>query len=80
MSINIKNPEAEKALRKLVNLTGESQAEAVRIAALERLERLHRQQRIDSVWETVHEIQVLVQETGGPLNTDDLYDEDGLPQ
>ena len=80
MSINIKNPAAEQALRQLVDVTGETQAEAVRIAAEERLHRLQRQQRLDSAWKTVHDIQILVTETGGPLSTAALYDEHGLPQ
>lgn len=80
MSINIKNPAAEKALRQLVGITGETQADAVRIAAEERLQRLQRTQRLDSAWATVHDIQVLVTETGGPLSTAALYDEHGLPR
>ena len=80
MSIRIKDPAAEQALRQLVTVTGETKAEAVRIAAEERLQRLQRTQRPDSAWATVHDIQVLVTETGGPLSTAALYDEHGLPK
>ena len=80
MSIRIKDPAAEQALRQLVTVTGETKAEAVRIAAEERLQRLQRTQRPDSAWATVQDIQVLVTETGGPLSTAALYDEHGLPK
>ncbi len=42
MSINIKNPQVETLLNQIVQKTGESKTEAVRIALVERYQRLSR--------------------------------------
>ncbi len=42
MPMNIKNAEAERLVRKLSRLTGESMTEAVSVAVRERLERVQR--------------------------------------
>jgi hypothetical protein len=78
MSINIKNSEAEAALRELVLLTGETQAQAVETAARERIHRLRARSRADLIWSDVKALQEMV--TGEPLSTDGLYDDSGLPQ
>lgn len=43
MALNIKSPEAEKDVRRLVELTGESLTEAMHKAVRERLDRVGRQ-------------------------------------
>ncbi len=78
MSINIKNPAAEEALRALIAVTGESQASAVEIAARERLARIRRADRRTRILQDVADLQ---RKTGGaPLRADDLFDEAGLPR
>ena len=77
MSIHIKNTSAETALRELIAMTGETQAEAVEIAARERIARLRRQQRAELVRADVAALQQLT--AGQPLSSDDLYDDAGLP-
>jgi len=47
MALNIKSAEAEQAVRRLVELTGESITEAVTRAAQERAERLEAERRAD---------------------------------
>ena len=81
MALNIKNRQAEEAVTKLAAVTGESKAEAVRVAAKERLDRLakaegeHRAQlrrrlaRIQDAWRRSE-----------GLSEDDLYDSAGLPK
>ena len=80
MSINIKNSAAEEALRRLTALTGATQATAVERSAIERIERLERGARRERIRLDVAEIQRLVTEAGGPITTDGLYDDAGLPQ
>ncbi len=80
MSINIKNSAAEEALRRLTALTGETQAAAVERSAIERIERLESGARRERIRLDVAEIQRLVAESGGPMTSDDLYDDAGLPR
>lgn len=47
MALNIKSPEAEQAVRRLVELTGESITEAVTRAAEERVQRLEAERQAD---------------------------------
>jgi hypothetical protein len=81
MALNIKNRQAEEEVTKLAELTGESKAEAVRVAAKERRDRLakaegeHRAQlkrrlaRIQAAWRRSE-----------GLSQDELYDSVGLPK
>lgn len=78
MSINIKNPAAEQALRALIAITGESQATAVEIAARERVARLRRDDRRIRILRDVADLQRRT--AGAPLRSDDLFDEAGLPR
>ena len=48
MPLNIKDPAAEKSVRKLAALTGETVATAVRRAAEERLQRVRREHSADA--------------------------------
>jgi hypothetical protein len=77
MSIDINNAEDEAALRELVLLTGETQAQAVETAVRERINRLRAHNRADLIWSDVKALQEMI--TGEPLNTDDLYEVSGLP-
>lgn len=77
VSINIKNTSAEAALRELIAMTGETQAEAVEVAARERIARLRRRQSAELVRADVAALQQLA--AGQPLSTDELYDDAGLP-
>lgn len=45
MALNIKDKETEAVVGKIASLTGETETEAVRQAAIERLERLERERR-----------------------------------
>lgn len=78
MSINIKNAKAEAALRELVLLTGETQAQAVETSARERIARLRAKSRADLIWSDVQALQELVGKE--PLSTDVLYDDSGMPR
>ncbi|HHB90634.1 MAG TPA: protein transcription factor [Anaerolineae bacterium] len=66
MSINIKNPEVETLLNYIVEQTGETKTEAVRVALLERYQRLvhqavslsreeHLRRFLEEVWPLVPE-------------------------
>lgn len=79
MSINIKNPDTELAVRALVAITGETQAEAIEIAASERTHRLQRDSSHERIQRLVADLQHSVRASGRTLDSDDLYDEAGLP-
>lgn len=64
MALNIKNPMVERLAAEIVAATGESKTEAIRVALVERKQRLalqlpqdHRQRRIqgvlDEIWATI---------------------------
>ncbi len=46
MGLNIKNKEAHRLVEELAKLTGETMTTAVMIAVRERLDRLHREQKL----------------------------------
>ena len=71
------NGSTEAALRELIAITGEPQAEAVEVAARERIARLRREQREELVRADVEARQRLT--AGQPLSTGELDDESGLP-
>lgn len=79
MSINIKNPDTERAVRTLVAITGETQAEAIEIAAAERARRLQADSRHARIQQLVADLQHSVRASGRTFDSDDLYDEAGLP-
>lgn len=79
MALNIKNADTETAVRELMALTGETQAAAIKAAALERLARLRKSERSERIDRLVHDLQKSVRESGAELSSDFLYDEDGLP-
>lgn len=70
MQLNIKDPETCRIVRELAELTGESQTEAVRKAASERLER---EARLRSREATIEAARRIVRASGPadmPLNAD----------
>ncbi|MBV8195863.1 MAG: type II toxin-antitoxin system VapB family antitoxin [Candidatus Dormibacteraeota bacterium] len=87
MSLNIKNPEAERLARELADETGESVTKAVTAALHERLERLHNR-RDREVQLRIDRLRAIAQDAGPRwkepfLSTDHgdlLYDERGLPR
>ncbi len=70
MAINIKSPEAEKLVRELAELTGESITDAIQIAVRERLtrERLRKLGAVERSWARVQRIQERV--AGGVAPSD----------
>jgi antitoxin VapB len=85
MAINLKNPEAERLVRELVQVTGESLTEAITESVRERLERERKRRGADRgrSWERVRAIQQRVRERPllDPRSADDIvgYDEHGVP-
>lgn len=92
MGINIKNEEAEMAVRELASLTGEGLTEAIANAAREKVARLKGQKRraasLEEYLATIRPLQDAVarerrankdKRTARQL-TDELYDERGLPK
>ena len=84
MSLNIKNERTHEAVRRLATLRGVSQTEAVDEAVRMRLDTLNReaeaQERFERTMAIAKETGAILRATGGPLITDDLYDELGLPK
>jgi len=81
MALNIKDPEADRLVRELADLTGESITTAVATAVRERLERLHgaspAEQRLAAIRKIAERAasRPLIRE----FREEDLYDEYGLP-
>ena len=84
MSLNIKNERTHALVRELATLTGVSQTEAVEQAVRARLDELSHeadaQERFERTMAIAKETGAILRTTGGPLTTDDLYDELGLPK
>jgi antitoxin VapB len=94
--LNIKDAETTQLVRELVQMTGETQTQAVRTALRERLEREkaerasrdartaeEKRREFERVWAKVKKIQERVRRRGlsqNMLTDDDLYDEQGLPK
>ena len=81
MGINIKNSEAERLIRELAEMTGESQAEAVAGAVRERLSRIRRRGLAERLMAISRDTAPRFKP---PYDTIDhgelLYDENGLPK
>jgi len=83
MSLNIKNPEADRLVSALARLTGESKTQAVVQALRERLERQLQNQRQESLAAELLEIGRRCAAAGRNDTRDHgdfLYDEQGLPR
>jgi antitoxin VapB len=83
LPLNIKDPATEKSVRELAALTGESVTAAVRRAAEERLQRVHRERSGRSLTAEILDIgrRCAALPDLDPRSTDEIlgYDEDGLP-
>jgi hypothetical protein len=90
VGLNIKNAEAEEAIRELAELTGEGLTEAVANAAREKIARLKTEKKTQTVEEFLAAIRPLQdalaaerKERGDTRTSkelmDELYDEHGLP-
>ncbi|MBV8976748.1 MAG: type II toxin-antitoxin system VapB family antitoxin [Alphaproteobacteria bacterium] len=81
MGINIKNAEAERLIKELSELTGESQTTAVAEAVRERIARLKRRGLSDRLMAIAEECAARLKEGSGKMmEIEDLYDpETGLP-
>jgi antitoxin VapB len=84
MSLNIKNEETHRLVRKLANLTGESMTTAIRVAVQERAERV-----VIEKQRGLADRLLAIGKAAAPLwrepfrstdHGDLLYDEDGLPK
>lgn len=83
MSLNIRNPEAERLAKELAELTGETKTEAVRQALEARLDQLRRVQNGKSLADELEEIaeRFASLPVRDDRQADEIlgYDEDGLP-
>jgi antitoxin VapB len=84
VSLNIKNEETHRLIKRLAELTGQTQTSAVEDAVRRRLEELTREDEVRRSYERIKEIQARVKAAADPewLATDwdaFLYDENGLP-
>jgi antitoxin VapB len=83
MPISLKNQQTEELARRLAALTGESLTDAIRIAIIERYDRLRRARARHTVEEQLNEIGVRCARRPVISNmTDDEilgYDESGVP-
>jgi antitoxin VapB len=84
MSLNIKNEETHKLARDLASLTGESMTAAIRVAVLERIDRIRSEKKSG-----LAERLLAIGKEAAPLwrepylsteHGDLLYGEDGLPK
>jgi antitoxin VapB len=81
MGISIKNPEAERLIRQLAEMTGEGQTEAVMNAVRERIERLssEKKSRLEKIMAISRKTAPLLRDM--PDHGDYLYDPvTGLPK
>jgi antitoxin VapB len=87
MSLNIKNPEAERLARELAVATGESVTRAVTVAVSERLDRVKHEDQ-ESAGERAARIREIASDAAGRWveayrsadHGDLLYDEAGIPR
>jgi antitoxin VapB len=84
MSLNIKNEKTHRLVRELARLTGQNMTAAVEQAVRERLERVRRNSRKDTVERILQigrECAAHLREPYKSLDIDELlYDEKGLPK
>jgi len=83
MPLSVKNTEADRLIRRLAELTGETLTEAVTIAVKQRLERLYARRRGRSLADELDEIAMRCASLPvlDPRAADEIlgYDEHGLP-
>ena len=82
MGLNIKNPEAERLVKELAELTGESQTAAVTEAVRERIARVKRRGLSDRLMAIAEDCAARLKKGPGKMmEIEDLYDpETGLPK
>ena len=84
MAITIKDPETDHLAREVAHRTGETIADAIRVALQERLQRLSGRQDAASTREKIEEIlrRVDALPTRDHRSEDEIlgYDENGIPQ
>jgi antitoxin VapB len=81
VGLNIKNPEAERLIKELAELTGENQTAAVTEAVRERIARVKRRGLSDRLLEIGREFASRMSEETRDFDIDkDLYDKNGLPK
>lgn len=83
MGLNIKNPEAERLIKELAELTGENQTVAVAEAVRERIARVKRRGLSDRLMAIAEDCARRINAPGGSkmMEIEDLYDpETGLPK
>lgn len=74
MGINIKNPETERLIRELAELTGKGQTEAVTEAVREKLARVSRKGMAERLMAISRETAPLLKGLDFQRETDDLYE------
>jgi antitoxin VapB len=85
MPINLKSPEAERLIRRLAHVTGESITDAVLEAVRQRLKREESARRsdVDRSWARIEQLQRRVREQPllDPRSSDEIigYNESGVP-
>jgi antitoxin VapB len=84
VSLNIKNEETHRLIKRLAELTGQTQTSAVEDAVRRRLEELTREEEVQRRYKELGEIADRASAAASPewLTTDwdqVLYDENGLP-
>ena len=84
MSLNIKNEETHRLVRRLAELTGQSQTSAVEDAVRRRLEELERAQsrsaRREAMMRIARESAALIDQDLSNDPNDVLYDQVGMPR
>ncbi len=84
MSLNIKNEETHRLVRRLAELTGQSQTSAVEDAVRRRLEELERAEsrsaRREAMMRIARESAALIDQDLSNDPNDVLYDEVGMPR
>ena len=84
MSLNIKNEETHRLVRRLAELTGQSQTSAVKDAVRRRLEELERAEsrsaRREAMMRIARESAALIDQDLSNDPNDVLYDEVGMPR
>lgn len=80
MSLNIKNPRVHSLAREAAQRTGQTQTSVIEQALEQYLRSLDNDAgRRDQIDELVSEMAERIADSGGPLSTDELYDQYGLP-
>lgn len=80
MALNIKDPRVHDRVKRIAEITGESQAQAVATAVDERLARLQQEDLADRLLAIGKRSAARLRTVGTPIDHDRLlYDERGLP-